>query len=91
MSHTAIGAMPVTTELLAGQLPVMILKTWMDRDDEGHRAVPVLLGNLRFRVGDSVGLGAGRETGKEMFKVECEYGDGVVKWVRVTDGVISGD
>ena len=74
--------MPVTTELLAGQLPVMILKTWMDRDDEGHRAVPVLLGNLRFRVGDSVGLGAGRETGKEMFKVECEYGDGVVKWVR---------
>jgi len=81
LSHTAIGAMPVTTELLAGQLPVMILKTWLDRDDEGHRAVPVLLGNLRFRVGDSVGLKAGRETGKEMFKVECEYGDGVVKWV----------
>lgn len=81
LAHTAIASVPVTTELLAGQLPVMILKTWMDRDDEGNRAVPVLLGNLRFRVGDSVGLRAGRETGKEMFKVECEYGDGIVKWV----------
>ena len=85
MSHTAIGSVPVTTELLSGQLPVMMLKTWLDRDDEGRRAVPVLLGNLRFRVGDSVGLRAGRETGKEMFKVECEYGDGVVKWVRLLD------
>lgn len=82
LSHTAIASVPVTTELLAGQLPVMILKTWLDRDDEGNRAVPVLLGNLRFRVGDSVGLRAGKETGKEMFKVECEYGDGVVKWVN---------
>jgi len=87
LSHTAIASLPVTTELLAGQLPVMILKTWMDRDDEGNRAVPVLLGNLRFRVGDSVGLRPGRQTGKEMFKVECEYGDGIVKWVsRVSFG-----
>jgi phospholipase D1/2 len=37
---------------------------------------------MRFRVGDSVGLKEGRDqTGKEMFKVECEYGDGAVKWV----------
>lgn len=81
MAHTAIASVPITTELLAGQLPVMILKTWIDRDDEGNRAVPVLLGNMRFRVGDSVGLRAGKQTGKEMFKVECEYGDGAVKWV----------
>jgi len=81
LAPTAVAAVPVTTELLAGQLPVMILKTWLDRDEDGNRAVPVLLGNLRFRVGDSVGLRAGRETGKEMFKVECEYGDGAVKWV----------
>jgi len=67
---------------MAGQLPVMMLKTWLDRDEDGNRAVPVLLGNMRFRVGDSVGLRVGRdETGKEMFKVECEYGDGAVKWV----------
>jgi phospholipase D1/2 len=32
-------------------------------------------------VGDSVGVKAGRQTGKEMFKLECEYGDGAVKWV----------
>ncbi|ORX40300.1 hypothetical protein BD324DRAFT_641172 [Kockovaella imperatae] len=81
LSTTAINTLPVTTELFAGQLPVMMLKTWIDRDEDGRRAVPVLLGNMRFRVGDSVGVGAGKETGKEMFKVECEYGDGAVKWV----------
>ena len=59
----------------------MMLKTWLDRDEDGNKAVPVLIGNLRFRVGDSVGSRVGRETGKEMFKLECEYGDGIVKWV----------
>jgi phospholipase D1/2 len=84
MSKTAIASLPVTTELMAGQLPVMMLKTWLDRDEHGNRAVPVLLGNMRFRVGDSVGIRAGKEhTGKEMFKMECEYGDGAVKWVSV--------
>lgn len=82
LTPTVITSVPVTTELFAGQLPVMILKTWIDRDEDGRKAVPVLLGNLRFRVGDSIGLKQGREaTGKEMFKVECEYGDGAVKWV----------
>lgn len=82
LASTAVGSLPLTTELLAGQLPVMILKTWLDRDEDGNRAVPVLLGNLRFRVGDSVGLKQGSQTtGKEMFKLECEYGDGAVKWV----------
>lgn len=78
---TSVASVPITTELLAAQLPVMILKTWLDRDEHGNRAVPVLLGNLRFRVGDSVGLTAGGLSGKEMFKLECEYGDGAVKWV----------
>nr|AEG78581.1 SPO14 [Cryptococcus gattii] len=82
LAPTVIASIPVTTELFAGQLPVMILKTWIDRDEDGRKAVPVLLGNLRFRVGDSIGLKQGKEaTGKEMFKVECEYGDGAVKWV----------
>lgn len=82
LASTMIASVPVTTELWAGQLPVMILKTWLDRDEDGRRAVPVLLGNLRFRVGDSVGLQPDNQaTGKEMFKIECEYGDGAVKWV----------
>jgi hypothetical protein len=81
LASTSIASIPITTELMAGQLPVMIFKTWMDRDEDGNRAVPVLLGNMRFRVGDSVGLKEGGATGREMFKVECEYGDGVVKWV----------
>jgi phospholipase D1/2 len=59
----------------------MMLTTWLDRDEDGHKAVPVLLGNMRFRVGDSVGLKQEDATGREMFKVECEYGDGAVKWV----------
>ena len=77
----ATVAVPITTELLAGQLPVMILKSWLDRDEDGNRAVPVLLGNMRFRVGDSVGLRPGTQNDREMFKLECEYGDGAVKWV----------
>ncbi|KAJ9102280.1 hypothetical protein QFC19_004828 [Naganishia cerealis] len=81
--HANPAIIPVTSELLAGQLPVMILKTWLDRDESGHRAVPVLLGNLRFRIGDSAGMSAGQEehSGREVFRIECEYGDGAVKWV----------
>lgn len=72
----------MTNEMMAGTLPVMILKTWMDRDEEGHRTVPVLLGNLRFRIGDSLKVRTGKTGGiKEMFKIECEYGDGAIKWV----------
>jgi hypothetical protein len=83
--HSTPAQIPITTELLAGQLPVMMLKTWLDRDEKGNRAVPILLGNLRFRVGDSAGLGKDREhqTGREVFRIECQYGDGVVKWVRL--------
>ena len=78
---------PVTTELLAGQLPAMILKTWLDRDENGARTVPVLLGSLKFRVGDSAGFAGnkdGQQTGREVFRIECEYGDGAVKWVSFT-------
>lgn len=79
---------PVTTELLAGQLPAMILKTWLDRDEHGNRNVPVLLGSLKFRVGDSAGAGSsatkdGQQTGREVFRIECEYGDGAVKWASL--------
>ncbi|GMK58130.1 hypothetical protein CspeluHIS016_0501620 [Cutaneotrichosporon spelunceum] len=81
-----VGAPSMTNEMLAGQLPVMILKTWMDRDDEGHRAVPVLLGNLRFRIVNSVNVPTGwRNSSKELFKIECEYGDGAIKWVVYRD------
>ncbi len=96
--HSSPAVVPVTSELLAGQLPVMIMKTWLGRDEAGNRAVPVLLGNLRFRVGDSAGIGESKEqddsppekgkekdkggkTGREVFRIECEYGDGAVKWV----------
>lgn len=75
---------PLTTELLAGQLPVLIMKTWLDRDEHGHRAVPILLGDLKFRVGDSAGIGSHAEpaaSGREVFRIECQYGDGAVKWV----------
>lgn len=81
-----VGVPSMTNEMLAGQLPVMILKTWLDRDEEGHRAVPVLLGNLRFRIGDSVAVRTGgRNTGRELYKIECEYGDGAIKWVVYRD------
>lgn len=83
IQHANPALIPMTSELLAGQLPVMILKTWIDRDESGNRAVPVLLGNLRFRVGDSAGMSDGQTegSGREVFRIECEYGDGVVKWV----------
>ncbi len=88
IQHSTPAQIPVTTELLAGQLPVMILKTWIDRDEKGHRAVPILLGNMRFRVGDSAGFGDEQiqRTGREVFRIECEYGDGIVKWVGRPSG-----
>jgi phospholipase D1/2 len=83
-----VAPVPITTELLSGQLGVMMLKTWLDRDEDGRRAVPVLIGNMRFRVCESIGTGGGGHHGSSrtgpgggIFKVECEYGDGAVKWV----------
>jgi phospholipase D1/2 len=87
LSKTAVNNIPITTEMLSAQLPVMMLKTWLDRDEDGNRAVPVLLHNLRFVIGESVGVRQGQQTGKEMFKISCEYGDGVVKWVSTLWGL----
>lgn len=73
----------MTNEMMAGTLPVMILKTWLDRDEDGHRTVPVLISNLRFRISDGVPIrsGARHNGGREVFKIECEYGDGAIKWM----------
>ncbi|WVN88729.1 uncharacterized protein L203_103942 [Cryptococcus depauperatus CBS 7841] len=75
------SSLPVTSALFAGQLPVMILKTWLDRDEYGRKAVPVLLSNLKIKIDDSIGFLPEEHPSKEMYKIECEYGDGAVKWV----------
>ncbi|EST09986.1 Phospholipase D-like domain protein [Kalmanozyma brasiliensis GHG001] len=65
-------------ELQTGILPVFLLKMAVERDESKHRRIPVLLNHLRLRVTDSVNP---MHNTHAVFRIELEYGDGLVKWV----------
>ncbi|CED85185.1 Phospholipase D1 [Phaffia rhodozyma] len=67
----------LTDELMMGNLGVLILKLAIETDEKGRKRVPVFLHHIRFKVSDSIG-GSGNHP---VFRVECEYGNGAVKWV----------
>lgn len=73
-----IGQMSVVTELQTGILPVLMLKMAMERDEQGHRRIPVFLSHLRLRISDSVNP---LHTSSAIFRIELEYGDGLIRWV----------
>lgn len=56
----------------------MMLKLWFERDEKGHRRVPILLHRLRIRVSDSLHSMQGH---KAVFRIECEYANGAARWV----------
>ena len=68
----------ITDELIAGGLSTLMLKLWFERDEKGHRRVPILLHRLRIRISDSLHPLDGN---KAVFRIECEYANGAVKWV----------
>ncbi|MCO5599755.1 hypothetical protein L7F22_053862 [Adiantum nelumboides] len=49
-----VGQMSVVTEMQTGILPVFMIKMSMERDEQGHRRIPVLLNHLHLRISDSV-------------------------------------
>jgi phospholipase D1/2 len=68
----------ITDELMVSGLSTLMLRLWFDRDDKGHRRVPVLLQRLRIRVSDSLHPLHGS---KSVFRIECEYANGAARWV----------
>jgi phospholipase D1/2 len=78
---TSVVASPtvnIADELLGGGLSTLMLRLWFERDEKGRRRIPVLLHRLRIRVSDSLHPLHGP---KSVFRVECEYGNGVARWV----------
>lgn len=68
----------MTAELQSGILPVFLLKMALERDEAGHRRVPVLLNHLRLKVTDSVNP---LHNTQAIFRIELSYGDDMIKWV----------
>ncbi|SNX81686.1 probable SPO14 - phospholipase D [Melanopsichium pennsylvanicum] len=74
---SAVG-LDLAKELQTGILPVFLLKMAVERDESKRRRIPVLLNHLRLRVTDSVNP---MHNTHAVFRIELEYGDGLVKWV----------
>lgn len=68
----------ITDELITGGLSNLMLGLWFERDDKGHRRVPVLLHRLRIRISDSLHPSHAH---KAVFRIECEYANGAARWV----------
>ena len=68
----------ITDELITGNLSALMLKLWFERDEKGHRRIPVLLHRLRVRISDSLHPLGGN---KAVFRIECEYANGAARWV----------
>ncbi|GJE88360.1 phospholipase D1 [Phanerochaete sordida] len=68
----------ITDELLAGGLSALLLRLHFERDEKGHRRVPILFQRLRIRVSDSLHPLHGH---KAVFRIECEYANGAARWV----------
>lgn len=68
----------ITEELITGGLAALMLKLWFERDEKGHRRVPILLHRLRIRISDSLHPLDGN---KAVFRIECEYANGAARWV----------
>jgi phospholipase D1/2 len=77
-SALAQHSVNITDELITGGLSALMLKLWFERDEKGHRRVPILLHRLRIRVSDSLHPLDGS---KSVFRIECEYANGAARWV----------
>lgn len=66
----------ITDELITGGLSTLMLRLWFERDEKGHRRIPVLFHRLRIRISDSIHP----LQDKTIFRIECEYAN-AVRWV----------
>ena len=71
-------------ELAAGTPAVLIVASMFQRDDHGHKRIPVLLEQLKVKLTDSRRVD-GKNVGDrhQIFRIELEYGSGLtrMKWV----------
>ncbi|KAF2399553.1 phospholipase D [Trichodelitschia bisporula] len=67
-------------ELLAGAPAALFLASMFQRDEHGHKRIPVLLEQLRVRVTDSQRTESDRH---QVFRIELEYGSALarMKWI----------
>jgi phospholipase D1/2 len=68
----------ITDEVITGGLSTLMLRLWFDRDEKGHRRVPIFLHRLRIRISDSYHP---TEEKRTAFRIECEYANGAARWV----------
>ncbi|KAG5646537.1 hypothetical protein DXG03_003304 [Asterophora parasitica] len=80
LGHSSVMTKPVniTDELIAGGLSTLMLRMWFERDEKGHRRIPVLFHRLRIRISDSLHP---MHRSKSVFRIECEYANGAAHWV----------
>ena len=77
-SAVAPQSVNITDELITGGLSGLLLRMWFERDEKGHRRVPILFHRLRIRISDSLHPLHGH---KAVFRIECEYANGAARWV----------
>ena len=70
-------------ELTAGTPAALILASMFQRDDHGHKRIPVLLEQLKVRITDSKKPDSKTSSDRhQIFRIELEYGSGItrMKW-----------
>ncbi|TFK73598.1 phospholipase D [Pluteus cervinus] len=77
-SAVAPPSVNITDELITGGLSTLMLRLWLERDEKGHRRIPILLHRLRIRISDSLHPMHDQKT---VFRIECEYANGAARWV----------
>lgn len=71
-------------ELIAGAPNAVIVASMFQRDDHGHRRIPVLLEQLKVRLTDSKKPDEKQASERhQIFRIELEYGSGIIRmrWV----------
>ncbi|KAF2278997.1 phospholipase D [Westerdykella ornata] len=81
-----IKSAELMAELLAGAPAALFVASMFQRDERGHRRIPVLLEQLKCSITDSYTAGGEKDKAGERhtwFRIELEYGSGLtrMKWV----------
>jgi phospholipase D1/2 len=73
----------LVAELSAATPAAMMLASMFQRDEHGHRRIPILLEQLKVRIVDSHHSQKGSGRAQTTFRLELEYGSGLtrMKWV----------
>jgi phospholipase D1/2 len=78
VGHGGKQNVDVVYELTYAGLAPLILRMWFERDEREERRVPILMHQLKVRVGDSIHP---LSNSKAVFRIECEYANGAARWV----------